>query len=247
MRYGSCPTRVSSVEGRCQFRLLLLSRAIGRIVWGDRFLYGKFSRDHRLQIKYCGETRRFYRRHQVKCLKRHSQSGLSHRKQTRRRFPLRCVSAGSEHSSLQPSTPSPPMFQLWSLSPSTSVRRSSSTVAKFATPATNAAPKWTPNSIRTGPIARKRGTTSMFLSQLENCQVTANIKTVRPDQTGYHAVQVAASDRPHKTATAQIRGYFRKAKVSPKRIVKEFPVTPDAHVPIGEDVHAHAIVVFNRQ
>jgi hypothetical protein len=29
-------------------------------------------------------------------------------------------------------------------------------------------------------------------------------------------------------------GHFRKAKVPPKRIVKEFPVTPDAHVPIGE-------------
>jgi len=28
-------------------------------------------------------------------------------------------------------------------------------------------------------------------------------------------------------------GHFRKAKVSPKRIVREFPVTPDAHVPVG--------------
>ena len=90
-----------------------------------------------------------------------------------------------------------------------------------------------------------RSCPSVFSSQLENCQVTANIKTVRPDQTEYHAVQVAASDRPHKTATAQMRGHFRKAKVPPKRIVKEFPVTPDAHVPIGEDMRAHVIVVFN--
>jgi len=75
---------------------------------------------------------------------------------------------------------------------------------------------------------------SAFLLQLENCQVTANIETVRPDKTEYHAVQVAASDRPHKTTTAQMRGHFRKAKVHPKRIVKEFPVTPDAHIPIGE-------------
>jgi len=74
--------------------------------------------------------------------------------------------------------------------------------------------------------------------QLEDCQVTANIKTVRPDQTEYHAVQVAASDRPHKTTTAQMRGHFRKAKVHPKRIVKEFPVTPDAHVPIGTTLSA---------
>ena len=78
----------------------------------------------------------------------------------------------------------------------------------------------------------------MFSLQLENCQVTANIETVRADKSEYHAVQVAASDRPHKTTTAQMRGHFRKAKVHPKRIVKEFPVTPDAHIPIGEIKHA---------
>lgn len=84
---------------------------------------------------------------------------------------------------------------------------------------------------------------SVFLLQLDNCQVTANIETVRPDKTEYHAVQVAASDRPHKTTTAQMRGHFRRAKVHPKRIVKEFPVTPDAHVPIGEMVNAETLAL----
>jgi large subunit ribosomal protein L3 len=56
---------------------------------------------------------------------------------------------------------------------------------------------------------------------------------VRQDQSEYHAVQVAASDRPEKTTTAQMIGHFKTAGVKPKRIVKEFPVTPDAHVPIG--------------
>ena len=57
---------------------------------------------------------------------------------------------------------------------------------------------------------------------------------MRRNHTVYHAVQVAASDKPEKTTTRQMLGHFRKAKVPAKRIVKEFPVTPDAHVPVGE-------------
>jgi hypothetical protein len=29
-------------------------------------------------------------------------------------------------------------------------------------------------------------------------------------------------------------GHFNKARVPPKRIVREFPVTSDAHIPVGE-------------
>ncbi|EAU88475.2 ribosomal protein L3 [Coprinopsis cinerea okayama7 len=74
--------------------------------------------------------------------------------------------------------------------------------------------------------------------QLDNCQVTANIKTPRPDHTVYHAVQVASTDRPPKTTTRQMLGHFAKANVPPKRYVKEFPVTADAHVPVGTTLNA---------
>lgn len=57
--------------------------------------------------------------------------------------------------------------------------------------------------------------------------------TVRKNGTEYHAVQIGASDRPEKTTTASMLGHFDKAGVAPKYIVKEFPVTPDAHVPVG--------------
>jgi len=83
---------------------------------------------------------------------------------------------------------------------------------------------------------QKISPTNNRCSKLENCQVTANIETMRRDKTIYHAVQVAASDRPVKTTTRQMLGHFRKAQVPPKRIVKEFPVTPDAHIPVGKSL-----------
>ncbi|KXN91189.1 50S ribosomal protein L3, partial [Leucoagaricus sp. SymC.cos] len=74
--------------------------------------------------------------------------------------------------------------------------------------------------------------------QVENCQVTANIWTVRCNHTIYYPVQVAASDKPEWTMTKQMLGHFHKAGVPPKQFVKEFPVTPDALVPVGTTLSA---------
>ena len=63
--------------------------------------------------------------------------------------------------------------------------------------------------------------------------MTANVKSVRKDGTEYHAVQIGASDKPEKNTTKSMLGHFDKAGVAPKYIVKEFPVTADAHIPVG--------------
>ena len=60
-----------------------------------------------------------------------------------------------------------------------------------------------------------------------------NIETPRRNGTVYHGVQIGASDvRPSKQS-AQMVGHFKKASVATKRYVKEFDVSPDAHVLVG--------------
>ncbi|EPS95426.1 hypothetical protein FOMPIDRAFT_1025799 [Fomitopsis schrenkii] len=147
------------------------------------------------------------------------------------------------------------MHRLWALAqrPRLPCRTLHSTTVNSAAAATEAssstaAAKWTPESVRTGVIARKRGMLVMWddhgarfpvtVLQLDNCQVTANVTTVRKDNSEYHAVQVAASDRREKTTTKQMLGHFKKAGVPAKYIVKEFPITPDAHVPVGTTLSA---------
>ncbi|KIO20549.1 hypothetical protein M407DRAFT_245759 [Tulasnella calospora MUT 4182] len=108
---------------------------------------------------------------------------------------------------------------------------------------------WTPQSRRTGLIARKRGMTSIFdpngakvpvtVLQVEACQVTANVETPRPAPLPtYYAVQLAASNKREKNVTKQMLGHFAKAGVEPKRIVKEFSVTKDGLLPVGTELSA---------
>ena len=61
-------------------------------------------------------------------------------------------------------------------------------------------------------------------------------KTVEHD--GYTAVQIGAGRRKLKRTKAPQQGHFARANVSPKRLLREFRVTPDALLPVGTRLDA---------
>ncbi|SPO32541.1 related to MRPL9 - mitochondrial ribosomal protein, large subunit [Ustilago trichophora] len=111
--------------------------------------------------------------------------------------------------------------------------------------------KWKPTSQRVGLIAVKRGMTSFFLPngeripatvlQVHSNQVSAHIGfgTDANDST-YTALQVAAVDtKSTDHVTKQIQGHLKKAGITKgKKIIREFPVSSDALVPLGTQLSA---------
>ncbi len=99
--------------------------------------------------------------------------------------------------------------------------------------------------MRTGLIARKVGMSRIFAEdgrhvpvtvlQVENLQVTAQRTQ---DRDGYTAVQLGWGTAKVKNVTRAMRGHFAKAKVEPKRHVREFRVSEDALVDVGAELSA---------
>lgn len=107
--------------------------------------------------------------------------------------------------------------------------------------------------MRTGLLARKVGMTRIFGSdgshvpvtvlQIDDNEVVA-IRSVETD--GYSAVQVGAGKAKPKNVTKPMRGHFAKAKVEPKRVLREFRVTDDAVVTPGTKLSAGHFVAGQR-
>ncbi len=58
----------------------------------------------------------------------------------------------------------------------------------------------------------------------------------RPEVDGYSALQIGAFDCTPKNVNKPMQFHFQAAGVAPKRVLKEFPVTSDAVLPVGEAV-----------
>ena len=99
--------------------------------------------------------------------------------------------------------------------------------------------------MRTGLIAQKLGMSRVFTDEgmhvpvtvlrMDGCQVVA-VRTEERD--GYSAVQLGVGAAKVKNVTKPQRGHFAKAKVTPKRKVVEFRVSPDGLLDVGAELSA---------
>ena len=93
-----------------------------------------------------------------------------------------------------------------------------------------------------GLIGKKIGMTSVFSAEGKSipctvieagpCDVT-QVKTVEND--GYHAYQLAFDEKKEKNTTNPLKGHFKKASATPKRVLHEF-INFAKEYNIGEDV-----------
>lgn len=96
-----------------------------------------------------------------------------------------------------------------------------------------------------GLLGHKVGMTQIFdedglvvpvtIVQAGPCYVT-QIKTEQTD--GYNSVQIAYDDVKEKSITKARKGVFEKAKVQPKRHLKEFAVAEGEELKIGDELKA---------
>jgi len=99
--------------------------------------------------------------------------------------------------------------------------------------------------MRTGLIAKKLGMSSMFTEQgdritltflqLEDLQVVGQ-KTEERD--GYNAVVLGSTLKKVSRVSKSMKKVFANAKVEPRRLLKEFRVSPENMLEIGAEVKA---------
>jgi large subunit ribosomal protein L3 len=94
-----------------------------------------------------------------------------------------------------------------------------------------------------GILGVKKGMTQVFdpnglvvpvtIVKAGPCFIT-QIKTKETD--GYNSVQIAFLDKKEKRTSKPAKGHFAKAKVEPKRIIKEFPFNDQDKLELGAEI-----------
>ena len=102
---------------------------------------------------------------------------------------------------------------------------------------------------RTGMIGRKLGMTRLFGDGGKHIPVTVvdvggNVVVAQREagKDGYVALQIGYGAAKAKNTPQAERGHFAKAKVEPRRKLKEFRVTDDALVDVGAEISADHFV-----
>ncbi|KAJ1956616.1 hypothetical protein EC988_001255 [Linderina pennispora] len=105
--------------------------------------------------------------------------------------------------------------------------------------------EYTAESQRTGVIARKKGMTAMWdewgvrvpvtVLQLDKVKVVSVVQT---SNASHARMQIGFGEKREKAVSKPLRGHFASQGVEPKRKLFEFPVSPDAVLPVGTEITA---------
>ncbi|ORX57480.1 translation protein [Hesseltinella vesiculosa] len=147
------------------------------------------------------------------------------------------------------------LFQKWSTT-SLPVQRAAvalhtSAIRRQAAEATaESTSSWTPSSVRTGVIAKKKGMSATWsesgdripvtILQLEEVVVT---DVRQSEKHGYTALQVGCSPMKEKNAAKPMIEHFKSLNVPLRRKLHEFRVTEDAVLPVGTPLKANHFMV----
>ena len=105
-------------------------------------------------------------------------------------------------------------------------------------------------SVRTGLLAVKVGMTSewdkwgvhypLTVLQVDRCHVV-QVKTLETD--GYYALQLGVGEQHIRKVKKPQVGHYIKADLPPKKMLREFQVTPDCLLPVGYELMARHFTV----
>jgi len=96
-----------------------------------------------------------------------------------------------------------------------------------------------------GIIGKKLGMSSVFNEQGDLIPVTViqagpcKVVSVRTkDKDGYNALQLGFGERKEKNVSKPIKGQYKKSKLSPAALLKEFRFPDDSELKIGDEIKA---------